>query len=187
MRLKLTGWMALVLTGCVLVAARPTTGQEQAVVVKGGVDAKTAFKRIKTLVGTWTSEAEPGKEHEDHHKGESNVTYKLTGAGSALVETQFPGQPHEMVSVYHLDGEELRMTHYCAIGNQPRVKLDRANSTPDHLVFVFDGGTNLDAQKDTYIHGLKITFRKDGKVDSAWESYQEGKSAGYMTFTHTRK
>ena len=74
-----------------------------------------------------------------------------------------------MVSVYHLDGDDLRMTHYCAVGNQPRVKLDRVHSTPDHLIFVFDGGTNLDPQKDMHIHGVKITFHKDGKVDSAWE------------------
>ena len=71
-----------------------------------------------------------------------------------------------MVSVYHLDGKELRMTHYCAAGNQPRVKLDLAKSTPDELIFVFDGGTNLDPEKDMHIHGVRIKFEKDGKVTS---------------------
>jgi hypothetical protein len=184
MRLKLTAWVASVLMVGNLVAPRPTTGQEKAE-VKGGVDAKTAFKQIKTLAGTWKSQI--SGEHQDHHKGESTVIYKLTGAGSALVETMLPGEAHEMVSVYHLDGDDLRMTHYCAAGNQPRVKLDRAHSTPDHLIFVFDGGTNLDPQKDMHIHGVKITFHKDGKVDSAWESYEGGKSAGYHTFALTRK
>jgi hypothetical protein len=189
MRLKLTAWVALVLIGGVLVAPRPTSGQEKADVKKGGVDAKTAFKRIKTLAGTWKGQisGEHQKEEEDHHKGEKTVTYKLTGAGSALVETQFPGEPHEMVSVYHLDGDDLRMTHYCAMGNQPRVKLDRVHSTPDQLIFVFDGGTNLDPQKDTHIHGVTITFHKDGKVDSAWEGYQGGKSAGTTTFALSRQ
>ena len=92
-----------------------------------------------------------------------------------------------MVSVYHLDGDDLRMTHYCAARNQPRVKLDRANSTPDHLIFVFDGGTNLDPQKDMHIHGLQITFHEDGKVTSAWEGYQEGKKAGTTSFVMTRQ
>ena len=76
------------------------------------------------------AKADHGKEKGEDHKGEASVVYKLTGAGSALVETQFPGSSHEMVSVYHLDGEDLRMTHYCAVGNQPHVKLDRANSKP---------------------------------------------------------
>ena len=80
-----------------------------------------------------------------------------------------------MVSVYHLDGDDLRMTHYCAAGNQPRVKLDRVNSKPDELIFAFDGGTNFDPQKDHHIHGVKITFHEDGKVTSAWESYMGGK------------
>ena len=117
----------------------------------------------------------------------NSVIYKLTGGGSALVETQFPGSDHEMVSVYHLDGDDLRMTHYCAAGNQPRVKLDRANSKPDELIFVFDGGTNLDPQKDMHIHGLKITFHDDGKVTSTWESYAGGKKAMTMNFNMTRQ
>jgi hypothetical protein len=160
---------------------------------KDGVEAKAAFKKLKTLVGSWkgkTSEEhkeEAKKEHGDDHPDEVDVTFKLTGAGSALIETQFPGMPHEMVSVYHLDGSELRMTHYCAIGNQPRVKLDRAQSTPDEFVFVFDGGTNFDPEKDTHIHGVRIKFEKDGRVTSAWDGYSGGKKAGTTTFSMTRK
>jgi hypothetical protein len=160
---------------------------------KDGVEAKAAFARLKTLAGTWNGqlvsadEAAKKKEHSDAHPAESTVTYRLTGAGSALVETQFPGTGHEMVSVYHLDGEDLRMTHYCAIGNQPRVKLDRVHSRPDHLIFVFDGGSNLNPKKDMHIHGLEVTFHKDGRVTSAWESYLGGKSAGTTSFVMTRQ
>ncbi len=168
---------------------------------KEGVEAKVAFKRLKTLVGSWESkisdehkdaagkehEAVKGKEHEENHPSDSPVTYKLTGAGSALVETQFPGMGHEMVSVYHLDGPELRMTHYCAAGNQPRVKLDRAKSTPDELIFVFDGGTNLDPEKDMHIHGVRIKFEKDGRVISSWDGYANGKKASTTTFEMTKK
>src|SRR5262245_39289826 len=78
---------------------------------KEGVEAKAAFAKLKTLVGTWKAtsseeqKAEIKKKHGDDHPTEADVNYKLTGAGSALVETQFPGMPHEMVSVYHLDGK----------------------------------------------------------------------------------
>ncbi|MFI5454467.1 MAG: hypothetical protein ACHRXM_03365 [Isosphaerales bacterium] len=191
-RLGLTAYVAAVFMGGVL-AAPALTSAEDKPDVKAGVDAKAAFKRLKTLVGSWKSEisdeyqAGKSKEHPDHAKGDSSVTYKLTGAGSALVETQFPGAAHEMVSVYHLDGDDLRMTHYCALGNQPRVKLDRANSTSDHLIFVFDGGTNLDPQKDMHIHALQITFHEDGKVTSAWDGYQGGKKAHTTSFVLTRQ
>jgi len=195
--LGLATWIAAVVMVCVLAAPRLTNADDSK--AKAGVDAKTAFARIKTLAGTWKSQitgqhkAEKSKENaEGHKKGEAHernapVIYKLTGAGSALVETQFPGSDHEMVSVYHLDGDDLRMTHYCAAQNQPRVKLDKASSTPDQLIFVFDGGTNLDPQKDMHIHGVKITFHADGKVTSAWEAYAGGKTAGTTTFTLSRQ
>jgi len=187
-KLGLMTCLATVLTVGALAGARVSAADDKA--AKTGVDAKTAFAKIKTLVGDWTGEtsgAYGAKEDGQHKKVEAVVTYRLTGAGSALVETQGPGTPHEMVSVYHLDGDDLRMTHYCAAQNQPRLKLDRANSAPDHLIFVFDGGTNFDPQKDLHIHGLEITFQKDGHIKSAWEAYTEGKSAGIHAFAMSRK
>ena len=61
-----------------------------------------------------------------------------------------PGTDHEMVSVYHADGKDVVMTHYCAFGNQPKMKLDPA-SKDNELKFVFAGGTNLDPAKDTHM------------------------------------
>jgi len=191
-RLGLTAYVAAVFMGGVL-AAPWLMGAQDKPDAKTGIDAKAAFARLKTLVGTWKSQitdehqGEKTKEHQDHAQGDNSVTFKLTGAGSALVETQFPGAAHEMVSVYHLDGDDLRMTHYCAAQNQPRVKLDRANSTSDHLIFVFDGGTNFDPQKDMHIHGLQITFHQDGKVTSAWDGYAGGKKASTTSFVMTRQ
>jgi len=164
---------------------------------KEGVQAKAVFARLKKLAGTWKAElVASGKaadfkkkveEHKGEHEAEQSVIYKMTGAGSALVETQMPGAPHEMVCVYHLDGDDLRMTHYCAAQNQPRLKLDRAKSRPDHLVFTFDGGSNLDPKKDMHIHGLEITFHEDGRVTSAWEGYMGDKPFGTTSFIMTRQ
>jgi hypothetical protein len=164
---------------------------------KGTVDVKATFARLKKLVGTWKVELDATgkaadfkksvKKQKDAHGGQEVVVFKLTGAGSALVETQLPGHAHEMVSVYHLDGDDLRMTHYCAAGNQPRFKLDKARSRSDHLVFTFDGGTNLDVNKDMHIHGLEITFHEDGRVTSDWEGYMGGKSFGTTSFIMTRQ
>jgi hypothetical protein len=175
-------WIALVVVG-LLVAPRFVHGEDKQT-AKPGSDAKAAFARLKALAGTWknnVTSTEP-----EHHSPDSKVIYRLTGAGSALVETDFPGSDHEMVSVYHLDGDDLRLTHYCAAGNQPRLKLDRAVSTPDKLVFVFDGGSNLDPAKDMHIHGMTIAFEKDGVVDCAWEGYAGGKKTGTTHFRLSR-
>ena len=151
---------------------------------KAPVTASSAFSQLKTLEGIWKNKVTAFHEHE--HEADTKVIYHLTGAGSALVETDFPGSTHEMVSVYHLDGDVLRMTHYCAAGNQPHLKLDRASSTPTRFVFVFDGGTNLDPSKDMHIHAMTMTFGKDGKVDCAWEGYMAGKKAGTTHFELSR-
>ena len=177
-----------------LVGTRLARAEDGVKAKPAGVEAKAAFARLKSLAGTWTvqvggdHDAAKSKQHQEQPVATPVTTvFRLTGAGSALVETQFPGQSHEMVTVYHLDGEDLRMTHYCAVGNQPRLKLDRTHSRADHLIFVFDGGTNLDPKKDVHIHGLAITFHDKDHVTGAWEAYEGGKSKGGHELNMTRQ
>ena len=101
--------------------------------------------------------------------------FKVTAGGTAVQETVFPGQPHEMVTVYHLDGGDLLLTHYCAAGNQPRMKLD-AQSPQDQLVFKFAGGTNLDPQRDMHMHEGSIKFLDDDRIQWNWQGYAQGKA-----------
>ncbi len=141
--------------------------------------AGAAFERLKGMAGRWECKTE-GQPLPD-------IVYKVTAAGSAVVETMFEGSDHEMVTVYHLDGDDLLLTHYCAAGNQPRLKLDRAASTADRLVFAFDGGTNLDPAVDVHMHEGRLEFAEGGKVLGHWTGYVGGKPAGSHTFEMTRK
>ena len=84
--------------------------------------------------------------------------------------------------MYHLDGDDLVLTHYCAGGNQPILRLDREHSTAEKLVFDFTGGTNLDPAKDHHIHAAEIELTEGGGMESVWTGYAEGKPAGKMTF-----
>jgi hypothetical protein len=115
-----------------------------------GDAAAKMFDRIKSLAGEW--EIVGG---DDDQKGKTAVSYRVTAGGSAVVEVFFPGSDMEMVSVYHRDGKELVMTHYCIAGNQPRMRA-RASDDPARLVFEFVGGSNPDPAKDSHIHGAVI-------------------------------
>ena len=75
------------------------------------------LEKLKKMVGTWVAADKDGKPTD-----QVVSVFKVTAAGSAVQETLFPGQPHEMISVYHLDGSDLVMTHYCMLGNQPRMR-----------------------------------------------------------------
>ncbi len=145
-----------------------------------GLDAKAAFDRLKSLDGEWTTRVD------GHGPEDGKILYHVTAGGSTVMETMFPGADHEMISMYHLDGDELLMTHYCAMGNQPRMKLDRANSGPDELRFVFDGGTNFDPKTAPHIHSGRIHFEEDGGVTGEWDAFQGGRKARSMTFRMSR-
>jgi hypothetical protein len=134
---------------------------------KAGIGPST-FARLKSLAGEWrgTMETRDGPP--------VRATYRVTGAGSALVETLFPDTEHEMVTVYHLDKDALVLTHYCAAGNQPHMRLDGTASTAERLVFAFDGGTSFDPAVDMHMHSAVIKLVDPDHLDAEWALYQKG-------------
>ena len=140
--------------------------------------SKAALGRLRALAGEWTGEVQ----------GQPiAVRYRVIGNGSAVVEELFPGTDHEMLTVYHLDGDDLRLTHYCAARNQPRMKLDRAKSKPDDLVFAFDGGYNIDPEKDAHMHSGRIQFLDADHILAEWAGYAAGKPGHVARFDMKRK
>lgn len=126
------------------------------------------LERMKKLVGTWV---EAGKDGEPTDKVVSVI--KVIG-GSVVHETLFPGQAHEMVSVYVVEGSDLFMTHYCVLGNQPRMKAD-PKSPAGKIRFEFAGGTNLDPAKDKHMHEATITFVDEDHVEYSGVAWDGGK------------
>src|SRR5215468_10686356 len=98
----------------------------------------SAFETMKKLAGTWLAADDDGRPTD-----QVASIVKVTAGGSVVHETLFPGQPHEMVSIYSVDGPDLVLTHYCVLGNQPRMKADR-KSPANQIRFRFVGGSNLD-------------------------------------------
>ena len=136
---------------------------------KAPATTHSALEKMKKLAGTWVEADKDGKPTD---KVVSVI--KVTAGGSAVKETLFPDQPMEMVSIYHLDKNDLVMTHYCMLGNQPRMKADP--KSPDNQVkWVFAGGTNLDPAKDTHMHSATVTFVDDDHIEIAGEAWENGK------------
>ena len=117
-----------------------------------------ALEKMKKLAGTWLLADKDGKPTD-----QVASIIKVTAGGSAVHETLFPGQPHEMVSVYTVDGADLIMTHYCVLGNQPRMKAD-PKSPANQIVFRFAGGANLDPKKDKHMHEATLTIVDDDRL-----------------------
>ena len=129
----------------------------------------SAFDRFKALEGTWVA-AEDGPMVK---KGDPVATYHLTGGGTAVVEELFAGTPHAMTTVYHRDGNDLVLTHYCMSGNQPRMRAKPTEGTT--VSFAFDGGTNLDPAKDEHMHAATFTFLSADEIRTVWLEHAGGK------------
>lgn len=134
-----------------------------------GKAPSAAFERFKGLAGEWVA-AEDG---EMSRKGDLVARYAVTAAGSAVVETVFPGSPHEMVTVYHADGPDLVLTHYCMEGNQPRMRARAAAGT--RFDFQFDGGTNIDPSRDRHMHSASLELVGDDEIRTVWTELAEAK------------
>lgn len=138
-------------------------------------DGKAAFDRLKALQGDWDG-------HVTTPDGpKARVEFRLAGNGSALVERLFPGTDHEMVSIYHLVGRDLMLTHYCAMANQPRMKLVTGGQEGD-LVFDFAGGFNVDPKTTTHMHGGRFSVKDADTYEADWGIVSAGKPAGNNRF-----
>jgi len=158
--------------GCGLLAAvtvtfsLPSYGGDKAQPKLPAAPTNAALEKMKKLAGTWLVADDAGKPTD-----QIASIIKITAGGSVVHETLFPGQPQEMVSVYSVDGPDLIMTHYCVLGNQPRMKAD-PKSSANQIVFHFAGGTNLDPKKDKHMHEATLTFVDEDHLEvngSAWE------------------
>jgi hypothetical protein len=119
-----------------------------------------ALTRLRGLAGEWEGSLEWSGGRSG--TGKVNATYYVTGNGSAVVENLIMGGVPTglptMTSVYHLDGADLRMTHFCAAQNQPRLRAHRIDMVQGIVELSFVDATNLPSQDAGHVHGLEMRF-----------------------------
>ncbi len=157
----LTGWLALLLSGWTFA---------------GEGDHAAAFERLKELAGKWSGAKEGG--------GDVSLTYALVSDGTTLMETLEEGA-HSMVTMYHMDGDRLMLTHYCAAGNQPRMVAMEV--TGGSITFQLKDVTNLSSPGAGHMGQLvmKLPEGKDG-LTAQWTWRQSGQEDHNMVFKAAR-
>jgi len=133
--------------------------------------AEEAFGKLKSLEGVW--------EGNDMEGNRSEVTYRVVSDGHAVLETIGGKEEPGMVTVYHLDGKKLMMTHYCSAGNQPRMTASALSENGASLNFSFLDITNLKTPSDGHMAGLKLSFLDDDHIAATWTWEKEGKKMPY--------
>jgi hypothetical protein len=103
------------------------------VIVRAETAAEKSFQQLAALEGDWVGKGSEGQNVE--------VSFRMTAGGSALM-SEIHGHGHEhMITMFHMDGDRLIMTHYCGAGNQPRMKVVAADAKS--VSFEFFDGTNI--------------------------------------------
>ncbi len=134
------------------------------------------FDRIKALSGTWKGKSEMNGKPEN-----VTVTYKVTSAGSAVVETLMPGKPHEMVSIYHANKGRIAMTHYCAIGNQPEMALIKTDDSA--LYFEMIKPVGISSMNEKHMHSVTLKLIDKNTLQQEWTHFEDGEKKGSAIFT----
>ena len=137
------------------------------------------FDKMKSLVGTWKGKDDEGKP--------VSVTYKLASNGNSLMEElEMAEDPEAMITMYHLNGSKLMMTHYCSMGNQPRMRMDKASKDGNTFTFSFVDATNLASKKDSHMSKLVVTFKDSDHFTQEWTMSMDGKDAHHAVFDFER-
>lgn len=136
-------------------------------------DANSGFNTLKTLAGQW----------EGTVRGERQlISWKLVSGGSTMMEEM----DHEsMVSMYHMDGSRLMMTHYCSAHNQPRMAAE-ISSDGKTITFSFFDGTNLGKPHDMHMKKMVLTIQDADHMTEKW-TFSQGAEEKTELFELTRK
>ena len=107
------------------------------------------------------------------------VTYAVNSRGSVVIEDT------GMLTTFHLDGDQLKLTHYCTAGNQPRMKATLLDDR--HVAFEIYDVTNLrnpDAYRTT---SLDLRFISDERIDVEYGGLSAGKKTPPQLYKLTRR
>lgn len=119
-----------------------------------GSAGAAALAQLRGLAGEWEGSFEWTGARSA--AGKVSATYAQTGNGSAVIENLAMDGVPAMTSVYHLNGAELRLTHYCAAQNQPRLKASEIDVAKGILNFEFVDATNLPSPDAPHVYGLEM-------------------------------
>ena len=138
--------------------------------------AQKSFEQLKGLAGSWEGTLDGQTMH---------VSLRVTSKGNALMHEMRGEGPDDPITVFHLDGDRLLLTHYCTAGNQPRMQ---ATASPDRKTLAFDfvDATNLAAHAN---HMQRLVIRvlsRDHHVEE-WTFLENGKETTDRLDVHRLK
>jgi hypothetical protein len=141
--------------------------------------AQLAFERLAALAGSWEGRSSAG--------WTSRSEIEVIARGSVVLErTNFEAHPGEtMLTLFHKDGPELLLTHYCVAGNQPR--LVASSIAGDELHFTFRDATNLPEVAAGHMGEARFRLEGADAFSSQWSFKQNGQTSWMEEIRYRRR
>ena len=133
------------------------------------------FDHFKTLVGEWVGTTNDGRE--------LGVKYTLSANDTVLVETWALRPNLDALTLYHMNGDDLMATHYCPLGNQPRLRLNSSENGVYYFEFV--SATNLESMDEEHNHSFEFQMLGPDQFLRS-ESYVKAGEAEIQSGSYTR-
>ena len=134
-------------------------------------DAQASFEKLKSLQGSWSGKG---------MKGDVQVSFRVTSAGSVIMSEIHSDE--DMISMIHLDGDRLMLTHYCGAGNQPRM-VARLSPDGKTITFNFLDATNILSSQPGHMERVVITLIDNDHHTEEWEFLgNDGKTQEHELF-----
>ncbi|MCS6319348.1 MAG: hypothetical protein H8K05_16545 [Nitrospira sp.] len=127
----------------------------------------TSLTPLKFLVGEWKGADAEGKGHK--------ISFVLSSGGTSLTETLTPPDSPPMTTIYYSDGDQLMLTHYCSLNNQPRMRAAAVKEGEKTITFAFVDATNLKNPTDVHMRQLAIEVKDHDHFVQTWTLSKAGK------------
>lgn len=137
------------------------------------------FTLMKKMVGTWDVE-------DTKDKNKFKIVYSMASSDRCIKETMDMGN-HSMDTLYCDNGDSVIATHYCAAGNQPRLKSMPLAANAKTVTFDFLDATGMSSPDEGHMHKLVMDMPGTDKVTAKWSFYEKGAEKNVSTFAMTRK
>jgi len=146
-------------------------------------DAQKAFARLKTLAGSWTGTYEGGTIY---------VSIRVTSTGNAIMHEmtgaeRIADDENHPLTVLYLEGDRLLLTHYCDVGNRPRM-VGKMSSDGKTVEFDFLDVANYSSAQGSHMDHAVFTLLDSNHHTEQWTALFDGKPpiVGHLDLHRTK-
>jgi hypothetical protein len=130
-------------------------------------ESRALYDRFKKLTGVWEGNSTKGWTEREN--------IRIIAGQSAVLFDSFDAHPGEaMLTLVHMDGDRLMLTHYCIAKNQPRLVATLISDDSKTVTFTFLDATNLASRDVGHMDKVRFEFADESHYASQWTWYQNG-------------